>query len=152
MSVLVRDNGFAADTWEANGGLFIDLEKYGQDVVDKQVSNTCLDISNDTRVEGLKGILEHVSMIRIPFPSFADGRGFSLAKQLRQAGYTGTLRAFGHVLADQYGFARDCGFDEVEIDEALAARQPEEQWLARLPNAGLSYQQKWLGARELRNA
>jgi uncharacterized protein (DUF934 family) len=37
----------------------------------------------------------------------------------------------GHVLADQYGMARRVGFDEVEIDEGLAQRQPEDQWLAR---------------------
>ena len=43
----------------------------------------------------------------------------------------GRLRARGHVLADQYAMARRAGFDEVEIDAALAARQPEAQWLAR---------------------
>jgi uncharacterized protein (DUF934 family) len=70
-------------------------------------------------------------MIRIHFPSFADGRGFTLARQLRQMGYTGRLRAYGHVLADQYAMARRSGFDEVAIDDDLAARQPEDQWLAR---------------------
>ena len=70
-------------------------------------------------------------MIRIAFPRFADGRGFTLAAILRRAGYTGRLRAHGHVIADQYAMARRAGFDEVEIDDTLAARQPEDQWLAR---------------------
>ena len=65
------------------------------------------------------------------FPSSADGRGFTLARQLRAMGYQGRLRAKGHVLADQYAMARRSGFDEVEIDDALAARQPQDQWLAR---------------------
>jgi uncharacterized protein (DUF934 family) len=69
--------------------------------------------------------------IRVAFDSFADGRGFTLARRLREAGFAGRLRAAGHVLADQYAMARRCGFDEVEIDDALAARQPEDQWLAR---------------------
>lgn len=152
MSILVRDSGFTKDTWEADGGLFIDLEKLGQDLTEKVAEDTCLDIPNDIQIDSLKGILENVAMIRIPFPSFADGRGFSLAKQLRQFGYSGILRAVGHVIADQYGFARLCGFDEVEINDDLAARQPEDQWLARLPNTELSYQHKWLRDRDGRNA
>ena len=36
----------------------------------------------------------------------------------------------GHVVADQYAHALACGFDGVEIDDALAARQPFEQWQA----------------------
>lgn len=151
MPVIVRDGGFAQDDWEAQGGLFIDLEKYGQDVAERNAEVTCLDIPNDVSIASLKGLFENAAMIRIPFPSFADGRGFSLAKQLRQQGYDGRLRAVGHVIADQYGFARDCGFDEVEIDDDLASRQPEEQWLARIPQQDLSYQNKWLGERELRN-
>jgi|GEM_PF-516560 len=41
------------------------------------------------------------------------------------------LRAKGHVIADQYAMARRSGFDEIEIDNALAARQPEAQWVYR---------------------
>ena len=70
-------------------------------------------------------------MIRVDFPSFADGRGFTIARVLRLMGYDGRLRARGHVIADQYAMARRSGFDEVEIDDDLAARQPEDQWLAR---------------------
>ena len=151
MSILVRDGGFTPDTWEADGGLFIDLEKYGQDVAEKMPGNTCLDIPNDVSTDSLAGLFKSVAMIRIPFPSFTDGRGFSLAKQLRQHGFTGRLRAVGHVIADQYGFARVCGFDEVEIDDDMALRQPEEQWLVRRPGQGASYQDRWLGQQELRN-
>ena len=151
MSIIVRDNGFSKDIWESEGGLFIDLEKYGQDVADRKAEKTAIDIPNDVTAESLKGLFASAAMIRIPFPSFADGRGFSLAKQLRHQGYEGTLRAYGHVIADQYGFARVCGFDEVEIDEEMAKRQPEDQWLARLPKDELSYQKKLLQPRELRN-
>lgn len=152
MSIIVRDNGFQKDTWEQDGGLFIDLEKFGQDVAPKNADKTALDIPNSVNTQSLLGLFDNVTMIRIPFPSFADGRGFSLAKQLRQAGFEGTLRAVGHVIADQYGFARTCGFDEVEIDDDLAKRQPEEQWLARIPKDELSYQKKLLVEREKRNA
>lgn len=49
-------------------------------------------------------------------------------ERFREQGYTGRLRAQGHVLSDQFGYALASGFDEVEIDDALAARQPEAHW------------------------
>lgn len=73
----------------------------------------------------------HRSLIAIDFPSFSDGRGFSLARRLRELGYTGKLRAEGRLIADQYAMARRVGFDEVAVAPDIAARQPQEQWLAR---------------------
>ena len=90
-----------------------------------------LDLPSDADAKALTEALQTNATIRIDFPSFADGRGFTLARRLRQMGFAGHLRAKGHVLADQYAMARRSGFDDVEIDRALAARQPEDQWLAR---------------------
>lgn len=73
----------------------------------------------------------HQPLIAIDFPAFTDGRGFSLARRLRELGYDGTLRATGGLIADQYAMARRVGFDEVQIPADLAARQPQDQWLAR---------------------
>ena len=42
------------------------------------------------------------ALIEIAFPAFADGRGFSLARLIRRAGFKGELRASGRLLADQY--------------------------------------------------
>ena len=50
---------------------------------------------------------------------------------LREKGYKGRLRAVGGLISDQYAMARRVGFDEVRIPAALAARQPQEQWLYR---------------------
>ncbi len=84
----------------------------------------------DTALDSLPELLSH-EVIAIHFPSMVDGRGFSLARQLRQLGYQGQLRATGCLIADQYAMARRVGFDEVEIPASLAARQPQEQWQAR---------------------
>ena len=70
-------------------------------------------------------------LIAIDFPSFSDGRGFTLARLLREQGYQGRLRAVGGLIADQYAMARRSGFDEVEIPAEIAQRQPKEQWLYR---------------------
>ncbi|MCQ0970732.1 DUF934 domain-containing protein [Paracoccus sp. TK19116] len=74
--------------------------------------------------------LDH-GLVAIDFPAMGDGRGFSLARRLRELGYRGRLRATGGLIADQYAMARRVGFDEVEIPSSLAQRQPEPQWLAR---------------------
>jgi len=79
------------------------------------------------------------------FPSSADGRGFTIAKRLRLMGYQGRLRAHGHVIADQYAMARRAGFDEVEIPDDLAARQPQNQWLARANWQEHNYQNRLRG-------
>lgn len=81
-----------------------------------------------------------IELIAVAFPKFGDGRGFSIARALREQGFQGRLRATGQLVPDQFAFALQCGFDEVEIDEARLARQPVEQWLAALGDVTLSYQ------------
>ena len=136
MSVIVTDKGFQTDDFECG---FVAREEV--------VANDCdygIDLASDTAPAELAG-LNNAPMIRIDFPSSADGRGFTLASMLRKAGYKGRLRAKGHVLADQYTMARRSGFDEVEIDEALAARQPQEQWQFRANWQAHDYQSRLRG-------
>jgi uncharacterized protein (DUF934 family) len=71
-----------------------------------------------------------IRLIAAPFPKFSDGRAFSVARRLRDLGFAGRLRATGAPIPDHYGFARDCGFDEVEVDDALHARQGVDAWAA----------------------
>jgi uncharacterized protein (DUF934 family) len=105
-----------------------------------------IDLASDTPPSDLNALLD-APFIRIDFPSFADGRGFGLARRLRELGYSGRLRAKGHVIADQYAMARRSGFDEVEINAELAARQPEAQWRARADWASHDYQSRLRGVR-----
>ena len=60
-----------------------------------------------------------------------DGRGFSIARRLRAMGYAGRLRAAGPLIPDQLRAARRVGFDEVELPDAVAARQGEAAWRLR---------------------
>ena len=119
-ATLVTDTGFRPDDW-----------KTGFETPDTDGPLNAIELAPDSDVHALKAQLDDIEIIRIQFPSFADGRGFTLARRLRAMGYQGRMRAAGHVLADQYAMARRSGFDEVQIDAALAARQPEEQWRAR---------------------
>ncbi len=55
--------------------------------------------------------------VDIRFPKFNDGRGFSLATQLRErAGYAGKLRAVGDLIPDQAQHLIRVGFDDVDPD------------------------------------
>lgn len=58
-------------------------------------------------------------LVEVNFPTFGDGRGYSAARILREAGYGGELRAVGDVLVDQLAFMRRCGFDAFQPDEVL---------------------------------
>ena len=60
--------------------------------------------------------IHRFSVIALDFPAFKDGRAYSYATRLRdQFGYTGEIRAVGHVLADQFHFMKRCGFDTFDI-------------------------------------
>ena len=65
-------------------------------------------------------------LVEVNFPAFGDGRGYSAARILREAGYTGELRAVGDVLVDQIAYMRRCGFDtfapDKPLDEAMRER------------------------------
>jgi len=57
-------------------------------------------------------------MLTINFPAFADGRGYSLARLMRERyGYKGEVRAVGDVLRDQLFYMQRCGFNAFEIRE-----------------------------------
>ena len=68
--------------------------------------------------------LGQLALIEIAFPTFRDGRGYSAARILREAGFTGELRAQGDVLVDQLLYMKRCGFSsfapEKPIDPAVA--------------------------------
>ncbi len=133
MTVLVTDAGFSQDDW-TEGFVAIGAANDAES----------LDVSSDTDPADIP-ITTGLKMVRVDFPSSADGRGFTIARALRLRGFTGRLRARGHVLADQYAMARRAGFDEVEIDDSLAARQPQDQWLSRADWKKHDYQDRLRG-------
>ena len=74
------------------------------------------------------GRLDRVARIEVNFPKFGDGRGYSIARLLRERyGYKGELRAVGQITRDHLFFMESCGFDAFELregedpHEALAA-------------------------------
>ena len=63
--------------------------------------------------------LDRISLIEIDFPKYTDGRGYSQAQLLRRRlGYSGELRAVGHVLRDQILYMNRSGFDAYQTTRA----------------------------------
>ena len=83
-------------------------------------------LNSDERPEALQEEVKKFAVIAVNFPKFADGRGYSIAYNLRmRLGYTGELRAIGDVLRDQLFYMQRVGFDafaprpDRDIHEAL---------------------------------
>lgn len=83
-------------------------------------------LGSDERPETLKGELDQLAVVAVDFPKFTDGRGYSIAYNLRtRLAYTGELRAIGDVLRDQLFSMQRVGFDafatrpDRDINDAL---------------------------------
>ncbi len=83
-------------------------------------------LASDERPEQLKEDVATLPLIAVDFPVFSDGRGYSIAFNLRsRLGYDGEIRAIGYVLRDQLFYMQRVGFDafatreDRSIDDAL---------------------------------
>lgn len=66
------------------------------------------------------GQLDEIGLIAVEFPTFSDGRGFSIGRLLRERyGWRGELRAVGEVLRDPLFYLARCGFDTFALVDGL---------------------------------
>ena len=88
-------------------------------------------LSNDTALglsEQLKKIAEenrHAPAIGLKFAKFADGRSYSIAARLREAGYTGELHALGDINQELLFLLKRVGFTHAHIPDPGAERLAE---------------------------
>ena len=69
-------------------------------------------------LEALAQRLPQAERVEVHFPKFGDGRGFSIARLLRERyGYRGELRAVGHVVRDHLQPMAAVGFDAFLLKE-----------------------------------
>ncbi|HJT40909.1 MAG TPA: DUF934 domain-containing protein [Sphingobium sp.] len=91
-----------------------------------QSNSTAVRIEAGEDARELLPYLDRLSLVEVNFPAYGDGRGYSAARILREAGYKGELRAVGDVLVDQLNAMRRCGFDSFhpnkELDDAAVER------------------------------
>lgn len=99
-----------------------------------QSNATAVRLEPDEDARALIPYLDRLQLIEIAFPKFRDGRGYSAARILREAGYSGELRAQGDVLVDQIAFMQRCGFDSYAPEKPLNPADVEAA-LNRFPHA-----------------
>jgi uncharacterized protein (DUF934 family) len=111
-----------------------------EDALDTNASIAALDLPSDADLTPVLSALDRFEAIYVQFPAFVNGRGFSLARILRRAGFTGQLVANGQLIPDQFAFALQCGFDSVRVSDAELARHTPEAWQAALGEFDVTYQ------------
>lgn len=130
MPRLIRNGQIVEDTWlpanpesdQVAPGQIATLTQW-QSLADKR--GTAVQLEPGESPAPLYGELDQLALVTINFPVFTDGRGFSYARDLRERGYTGELRAGGQFIRDQLTYLKRCGFDafqlanEAELEAAL---------------------------------
>ena len=66
--------------------------------------------------------------VRLKVDGFSDGRGFSVARQLRLHGFEGVIEVIGDLLPDQLPMAVASGIDAILIRAEHAKRCEESHW------------------------
>jgi len=72
--------------------------------------------SSNEQAKELHSDLSLFTLLAVDFPKFADGRGYSIAYNLRtRFNYAGELRAIGDVLRDQLFYMQRVGFNSFAV-------------------------------------
>ncbi len=150
MAMIIKQRAVVHDSWQvleqgsigalpAGGDLIVPLDLWvsERDTLLFRLGRIGVWLHADAEPAALARDLAHFSVIAIRFARFTDGRGYSLARLLRERyGYRGELRAIGDVLRDQLYYLSRCGFDAF----ALRADQNAEQALSALDDFSEAYQ------------
>jgi len=145
---IYKDGSFIEDGWKEIGddepiapgseAIIVSLKRWQAEPEIKSRGNVGVLVrageEPDVEADGLLSL----PVIVITFPKFTDGRGYSLARLLRERyGFKGEIRATGEVLLDQIPLMLRVGFDAFAI-----SHQPTIAALERghLPGLDLSYQ------------
>lgn len=101
------------------------------DSFSEQTNASAVRIEPGDDARALLPYLDRLKLIEVNFPAYTDGRGFSSARILREAGYEGELRAVGDVLVDRIAAMRRCGFDSFSPEHPINdadAKAALERW------------------------
>lgn len=130
-----KDDGFIPDPWHlaAEPGpietqTILPL-KFWQDHASGLQANLELGLYLEpgTDLTAIGKELQRFSVIVISFPKFTDGRGYSMAYEVRKTyGFAGELRATGDVLFDQLQLMARSGFDAFEIKDPSTLKLLEQ--------------------------
>lgn len=139
MATLIKNANIATDSWlrldwAADGGLptvpatgdvLIPLglwQGLSDELLDRNTGRIGVWLDSHEDPAALADSLGRIALIAVRFPQFTDGRGYSIARLLRERhGWQGELRAFGDVQRDQLHYLARCGFDAFELNDGIDA-------------------------------
>lgn len=94
-------------------------------------------LASDQDPAVIAGDLRCFQLIAVDFPHYTDGRGYSIARLLRERhGWRGELRAIGDVFRDVLFYLSRCGFDTF----ALRAGEDSQAALSAFDDFSEAYQ------------
>jgi uncharacterized protein (DUF934 family) len=138
MATIIKDKKLAADPWlrleagtdgaapaiPAEGAVIVPLSvwRVEREALLARTSRVGIQVDGHEEPSSFADDLRHFGVVAVYFKSFADGRGFSLGRLLRERyDYRGELRAVGDIFRDQLHFLAGCGFDAFELREGESA-------------------------------
>jgi uncharacterized protein (DUF934 family) len=126
MPQLIKNNQVIDDTWilfsdtgsnVPNGQWIVSLTIWNAQKAQLQTRKDIgLWLNSDEEPAMIDTDINHFPVIAINFPNFTDGRGFSYARELREKGFKGELRAIGNFIRDQLFYLKRCGFDSFALE------------------------------------
>jgi len=140
MATLIKERRIVADTWRllsrgpkgelpeapAQGDAIVPLALWieRRDAFLSYPSRLGVWLDANEGPDPIAADLQRLALVAVNFPKFGDGRGYSIARLLRERhGYKGELRAIGDVLHDHLHFMKQCGFDSFLLREDQDAQE-----------------------------
>lgn len=130
MQKLIKDGAIIDNQWLARelgmedglpaSNVLVNLEYWNahQSDISARPETVGLILDSTETPDQIKGDLQSIPVIAVRFPAFADGRGFSIARLLRERfNYQGEVRAIGSPIRDQLTYLARVGFNAFELAE-----------------------------------
>jgi len=125
-TLIWKNGSFYNDSWntfedegERNGDLVITLADFVADDWSAHQGRLGLAVENGDDIEAIAGALDRFDLVVVNFPSFADGRAFSIARLIRDKyAFAGEIRAKGAYILDQMPMLQRCGVTTFEISSS----------------------------------
>ena len=129
MPQVLKDNCVIEDNWMVvdesaetipEGDILLSYDQWQQysDDLSSHKGDLGVIIEGNAEIEDIVEPLLNLPLIAINFPKFADGRGFSVARLLRERhNYQGEIRAVGGFIRDQLYLLSRCGFNAFKFSD-----------------------------------
>ncbi len=89
-----------------------------KEALNLQCAGLWIDSDEDVDAVGLEA--NQFPLIAVNFPTFVDGRGFSIGRLLKERyEFNGQLRAIGNAIRDQLFYLKRCGFDSFDLKDGI---------------------------------